>query len=59
MRELTLGLVKVGELARVAWKEAVVGVINGCVLGVLLGLITFSMACVAAAALPRGHLRHV
>ena len=38
MRELTLGLVRAGELARVAWKEAVVGVINGCVLGLLLGL---------------------
>ena len=38
MRELSLGLVKPYELLRVLGKEAAVGVINGLVLGVVLGL---------------------
>jgi magnesium transporter len=38
MRELTLGFIKPGELWRVLGKEAAVGVINGIVLGLLLGL---------------------
>jgi magnesium transporter len=37
IRELTLGLVRPGELLRVLGKEASVGVINGLVLGLLLG----------------------
>jgi magnesium transporter len=39
MRELTLGLIKPSELFRVLGKEAVVGLINGVVLGLLLGLV--------------------
>jgi magnesium transporter len=39
MRELTLGFIKPGELWRVLGKEAAVGVINGIVLGMLLGLV--------------------
>lgn len=38
IRELTLGQVKPHELVRVLLKEAGVGVINGAVLGVLIGL---------------------
>lgn len=41
IRELTLGLVRPGELLRVLGKEASVGVINGLVLGVLLGGLAF------------------
>lgn len=41
MRELSLGLVRPGELLWVLAKEAKVGVINGIVLGVLLGCIAF------------------
>lgn len=37
MRELALGLVRPNELARVLGKEVVVGIINGIVLGALLG----------------------
>lgn len=39
MRELTLGLIRPSELLRVLGKEAAVGVINGVVLGCLLGLV--------------------
>jgi magnesium transporter len=39
MRELTLGVVRPREIWRVLRKEAAVGVINGIVLGVLLGLV--------------------
>jgi magnesium transporter len=39
MRELTLGYIRPGELWRVLGKEASVGVINGIMLGVLLGLV--------------------
>ncbi len=41
MRELTLGLIRPRELARVLWKEASVGLINGLFLGLLLGLIAW------------------
>jgi magnesium transporter len=37
IRELTLGLVRPRELARVLAKESAIGVINGVVLGILLG----------------------
>lgn len=37
MRELTLGLIRPTELARVLFKEASVGLLNGIVLGILLG----------------------
>jgi magnesium transporter len=39
MRELTLGLIKPGEFARVFLKESGVGLINGILLGVLLGTV--------------------
>ena len=42
MRELSLGLVRPGELLWVLAKEARVGIINGLVLGVLLGLVAFA-----------------
>ena len=41
MRELSLGLVRPGELLWVLAKEAKVGIINGLVLGLLLGGIAF------------------
>lgn len=41
MRELSLGLVKPGELFWVLFKEAKVGIINGLVLGILLGSVAF------------------
>ncbi|MBT8338909.1 MAG: magnesium transporter [Desulfatitalea sp.] len=41
MRELSLGLVRPGELLWVLAKEAKVGVINGTVLGLLLGSVAF------------------
>lgn len=41
MRELSLGLVRPGELLWVLAKEAKVGIINGLVLGCLLGLIAY------------------
>ena len=39
MRELSLGLVRPSEYLRVLWKESSVGIINGIVLGLLLGTI--------------------
>ena len=39
MRELTLGVVRPSELWRVLRKEAAIGLINGIVLGVLLGIV--------------------
>ena len=39
MRELTLGFVRPSELWRVLGKEATVGIINGIVLGLLLGVV--------------------
>lgn len=41
MRELTLGLVRPGELLRVLGKEASVGIINGLALGMLIALVAF------------------
>ena len=41
MRELSLGLVRPTEIARVVMKEAGLGLINGLVLGVLLGTVAF------------------
>jgi magnesium transporter len=41
MRELSLGLVRPGELLWVLAKEAKVGIINGIVLGVMLGGVAF------------------
>ena len=37
IRELSLGLVRPRDLFRVLWKEGVIGILNGVVLGVLLG----------------------
>ncbi len=41
MRELSLGLVRPGELLWVLGKEAKVGVLNGLILGLLLGVVAF------------------
>jgi len=41
MRELSLGLVRPGELLWVVTKEAKIGIINGLVLGLLLGVVAF------------------
>lgn len=41
MRELSLGMVRPGELIRVLLKEAQVGIVNGAALGVLLGSIAW------------------
>ena len=41
LRELSLGLVKPYELARVLWQEIKGGLINGLVLGLLIGLAAF------------------
>lgn len=38
LRELSLGVIKPFELLRVLWQEASVGLINGAVLGTLIGL---------------------
>jgi magnesium transporter len=57
MRELTLGVIRPAEFWRVLRKEAAVGIINGVVLGVLLGLVgwlwqgNFMLGLVVAAAL--------
>ena len=37
IRELTLGVLRPRDVLRVFWKEGIVGVFNGCVLGALLG----------------------
>ena len=37
MRELTLGLIRPTEYLRIVWKEGLLGIINGVILGVLLG----------------------
>jgi magnesium transporter len=42
LRELTLGLVRPYEVVRVLLKEAGVGVINGVVLGILLGVVAWA-----------------
>lgn len=41
MRELSLGVVNAGEVLRVWWQEAVVGIINGLVLGLLIGVVAW------------------
>lgn len=41
MRELSLGLIKPGELLWVLFKELRVGILNGLVLGTILGLIAY------------------
>ena len=41
MRELSLGLVRPSELARVLGKEASLGILNGICLGILLGVAAF------------------
>jgi magnesium transporter len=41
LRELSLGVVKPYELARVLWQEIKVGLINGVVLGVLIGIAAY------------------
>lgn len=45
MRELSLGRVRPGELLWVLAKEAKVGIINGLVLGTLLGCVAFFWKC--------------
>jgi magnesium transporter len=42
LRELTLGIIKPYEVWRVFRKEATVGIINGIVLGILLGLVAWA-----------------
>jgi magnesium transporter len=39
IRELTLGLIRPTEFLRIVWKEGVLGIVNGFVLGLLLGTI--------------------
>ncbi|HUX95205.1 MAG TPA: magnesium transporter [Bacteroidales bacterium] len=41
MRELSLGTVKPGEVFRVWWQEISVGLINGTVLGILIGIAAY------------------
>ncbi len=41
MRELSLGLVRPVDVIRVWWKEISVGIINGVVLGILIGLVAW------------------
>ncbi len=41
MRELSLGTVKPAEVLRVWWQEISVGIINGIVLGILIGIAAF------------------
>ncbi len=41
IRELTLGLIKPFEIVRVFFKEISIGIINGAVLGFMLGLVAF------------------
>ena len=42
LRELTLGIIKPYEVWRVFRKEAAIGIINGIVLGILLGLVAWA-----------------
>ncbi len=39
IRELTLGLIRPTEFLRIVWKEGILGIVNGFVLGLLLGTI--------------------
>lgn len=41
LRELSLGLLRPGEIFRVAFKESTLGLINGIVLGILLGVVAY------------------
>ena len=41
IRELTLGLIRPNEFLRIVWKEGLLGILNGFVLGLLLGTIAF------------------
>ncbi len=41
MRELSLGVVNPGEVLRVWWQEVSVGLINGLVLGLLIGIVAW------------------
>ena len=41
LRELSLGILRPGEILRVAFKESSLGLLNGLVLGVLLGAVAF------------------
>lgn len=41
LRELALGLLRPGEILRVAFKESTLGLINGIVLGILLGFVAY------------------
>jgi magnesium transporter len=41
IRELTLGVIRPTEFLRIVWKEGMLGMINGAVLGLLLGTIAF------------------
>ncbi|MEM7393053.1 MAG: magnesium transporter, partial [Verrucomicrobiota bacterium] len=41
IRELSIGLIRPGEFFRVLWKEAGLGLINGMILGVGIGLLAF------------------
>jgi magnesium transporter len=42
IRELTLGLIRPYEFMRVVFKEGAVGILNGVVLGILLGALSFA-----------------
>ncbi|MCG6929142.1 MAG: magnesium transporter [Desulfofustis sp.] len=41
LRELALGLLRPGEILRVAYKESTLGLINGVLLGILLGIVAY------------------
>jgi magnesium transporter len=41
LRELALGLLRPGEIFRVAMKESMLGVVNGIALGILLGFVAY------------------
>ena len=41
MRELTLGVARPGDIMRVVIKEASVGIVNGIVLGIIIGAVAF------------------
>ena len=41
MRELTLGIVQPRDVLRVWWKEVSVGMLNGIVLGIMIGIVAF------------------
>jgi magnesium transporter len=41
IRELTLGLIRPYEFLRVVFKEGAVGILNGAILGILLGVLAF------------------